>query len=105
MPRDKTELLVRRELLEKGNCTDKKVNQVYAEYAAIRRDGIASSLESRRSGLNALSVPLYDQQGNVTAAITTLGMSPHFDGHIEGAAAHMLRRLGQELSKQIGSLS
>ena len=103
LPRDKTELLVRRELLEKGSCTDRKVNQVYAEYAAIRRNGIAGSLESRRSGLNALSVPLYDQQGNVAAAITTLGMSPHFDGNTEGAAAHMLRRLGQELSRQMGA--
>ena len=103
LPRDKTEPLVRRELLEKGNCTDRKVNQVFAEFAAIRKNGIAGSLESRRSGLNALSVPVYDQQGNVAAAITTLGMSPHFDGNTEGAAAQMLRKLGQELSRQMGA--
>lgn len=103
LPREKTEPLVRQELLEKGRSTAKEVNRIYAEYAAIRESGIASSLESRRSGLNALSVPLFDQQGNVTAAITTLGMAPHFDGNINGAAAQMLRRLGQELSDQMGA--
>lgn len=103
LPREKTEPLVRRELLDKGNFTERAVNRVYAEYGQIRASGIARSLEARRSGLNALSVPLFDQHGNVAAAITTLGMAPHFDADTEGAAAHMLRRLGQELSKQLGA--
>lgn len=52
---------------------------------------------------NALSVPLFDQHGHVTAAITTLGMAPHFDADTEGVAAQMLRRLGHELSRQLGA--
>ena len=101
MPRERTEPLVRRELLEKGSCTEREVRRVYAEYGEIRKIGIARSLESRRSGLNALSVPLFDQHGNVAAAITTLGMAPHFDADTNGVAAQMLRRLGQELSREI----
>lgn len=103
LPRDKTEPLVRRELLEKGSATDQQVNKVYADYAAIRRAGIASSKSARRSGLNALSVPLFDQQGQVTAAITILGMSPQFEADTESTAGQMLCTLGRALSLQLGA--
>lgn len=103
LPREKTEPLVRQELQEKGQATDKNVNRVYADYAAIREAGIASSMSARRSGLNALSVPLFDQHGHVTAAITILGMSPQFEADPKGPSAHMLRTLGRELSLQLGA--
>jgi DNA-binding IclR family transcriptional regulator len=102
-PKDKTEPLVRRELVEQGGSLEAGVKRVYKEYAAIRKSGIASSLGARRTGLNALSVPLFDQGGHVIAAITVLGMAPHFDADVEGAAARLLRRLGKELSDQIGA--
>jgi DNA-binding IclR family transcriptional regulator len=103
LPRDKTEALVRRELAEKGAVSEKDVNRVYTGYAAIRKNGIASSLGARQSGLNALSVPLFDQQGQVTAAITILGMSPQFEADPKSPAARMLRTLGSELSAQLGA--
>ena len=103
LPREKTEPLVREELAERGRVTDKDVQKVYTAYAAIRRKGIASSKGARQTGLNALSVPLFDFQGNVTAAITVLGTSPHFEADPEGSAAQMLRKLGKELSDQMGA--
>jgi len=104
LPRERTEALVRQELVERGGGGDAEVDAVYAKYARIRKQGIASSLGSRRSGLNALSVPLFDAQGHVIAAITILGMSPLFKAEVNGSAAAMLHRLGKELSMQIGSL-
>ncbi|RYY61008.1 MAG: IclR family transcriptional regulator [Comamonadaceae bacterium] len=101
-PRELTEPLVRQELLEQGKATKAAVEAVYTEYAAIRKAGIASSLGARRRGLNALSVPLFDHQDRVIAAVTILGMAPQFDASPAGAAARLLRQLGKELSARMG---
>jgi DNA-binding IclR family transcriptional regulator len=101
-PRDATEPLVRQELQEQGKASKAAIEAVYAEYAAIRKDGIAWSLGARRDGLNALSVPLFDHEGQVIAAVTVLGMAPHFDAAPHGAAARLLRQLGKELSARMG---
>ena len=102
LPRDLTEPLVRAELLERNLCNAKEMKRVYATYADIRQRGIASSLGSRRAGLNALSVPLFEKSGALVASITTLGMSPSFDAHLDGAAAQLLKKLGRELSSKMG---
>lgn len=102
LPRPLTEPLVRAELLEKKMDTVKDMRRVYADYAAIRQRGIANSRGSRRAGLNALSVPLFDQSGQLIAAITMLGMAPSFDASLEGEAAQLLKKLGAELSLQMG---
>jgi DNA-binding IclR family transcriptional regulator len=103
LPREKTEALVRQELSEKGTVTQKDLDKVYAGYEVIRKSGIASSMSARQSGLNALSVPLFDQLGQVTAAITILGMSPQFEADPKSPAAKLLRTLGKELSAQLGA--
>ncbi len=103
LPREVTEPLVRKELANNGGCNDKDVALIYDEYASIRDSGIASSLSARRSGLNALSAPLFDQEEKVIAAITILGMAPQFDASPSGPVAQLLRQLSKELSQQIGS--
>ena len=101
-PRSVTESLVRQELQEAGKTGKAALEAVYAQYEAIRKAGIACSHGARRRGLNALSVPLFDQQGQVIAAVTVLGMAPHFDAAPQGAAAKLLRKLGAELSARMG---
>jgi DNA-binding IclR family transcriptional regulator len=111
LPRDTTEPLVRHELREQGAATEpgvaqqdmaQQVEKVYAEYAAIRHEGIAVSHGARRTGLDALSVPLFDAQGQVLAAVSALGMAPQFDADPDGPAADLLRRLAREMSAQLG---
>jgi hypothetical protein len=104
-PRAMTEPLVRLELEEKNKCTPDEINRVYENFATIHRNGIASSHGSRRAGLNALSVPLFDQSGEPIASITTLGMSPSFDASLKGEAAQLLKKLGSELSSKMGYIS
>lgn len=101
-PRELTEPLVRQELQEQGKVTKAAVEAVYAEYEGIRKAGIAWSLGARRRGLNALSVPLFDHEGKVIAAVTVLGMAPQFDAAPDGTAAKLLRELGRELSARMG---
>lgn len=104
-PREMTEPLVRAELLERKICTAKEIRRVYAAYDEIRNNAIASSLSSRRAGLNALSVPLFDHTGELVATITTLGMAPHFDASLQGHAAQLLKKLGMELSAKMGHVA
>jgi DNA-binding IclR family transcriptional regulator len=101
-PRAITEPIVRQELLEQGTTSSRAVESVYAEYAAIRKAGIACSHGAQRRGLNALSVPLMDYEAEVAAAVTILGMAPQFDAKPAGAAAKLLKQLGRELSSLLG---
>jgi DNA-binding IclR family transcriptional regulator len=101
-PRAITEPIVRQELLEQGKNGNGPVEAVYAEYAAIRKAGIASSHGARRQGLNALSVPLMDHEAKVVAAVTVLGMAPQFDAKTSSTAGRLLKQLGSELSSLLG---
>jgi DNA-binding IclR family transcriptional regulator len=103
LPRAETEAAVRKELQELGRCTRAAVEAVYADYEAIRGAGIAASHGARRSGLNALSVPLFDQQNQVVAAVTILGMGPQFDASPDGRAAARLLKVSKELSARLGA--
>ena len=97
-----TEALVRSELAERKMLSARHVERVYREYAEIRTRRIASSLGARRSGLNALSVPVFDRDGQVVVAVTALGMAPRFDADVTGTLAGQMLALSGELSAQMG---
>ena len=102
LPREVTEPLVRSELAERQMPVGEQVARVYGEYARIRARGIANSLGARRSGLNALSVPIFASDGQVVVAVTALGMAPRFHSEMTGAVATRMLALSQELSAQMG---
>ena len=102
LPREVTEPLVRSELAERQMPVGGQVERVYSEYAKIRARGIANSLGARRSGLNALSVPIFASNGQVVVAVTALGMAPRFHAEMTGAVAARMLALSQELSAQMG---
>jgi DNA-binding IclR family transcriptional regulator len=99
-----TEPLVTAELSERQGHSAGAVERVHREYAEIRARGIAHSLGARRSGLNALSVPVFDQDGAVVVAVTALGMAPRFDADMAGPLARRMLALSLELSAQMGYL-
>jgi DNA-binding IclR family transcriptional regulator len=102
IPREATEPLVRSELAERQTPGVDEVERVYRDYAEIRARGIANSLGARRSGLNALSVPIFDRDGQVVVAVTALGMAPRFDADMTGPLAGQMLALAAELSAQMG---
>jgi DNA-binding IclR family transcriptional regulator len=102
LAREVTESLVRSELAARQMHTAEQVERVYREYAGIRARGIANSLGARRSGLNALSVPIFDRDGQVVVAVTALGMAPRFDADVASALARQMLALSEELSAQMG---
>jgi DNA-binding IclR family transcriptional regulator len=102
LPREVTEQLVRAELAERGMDSPEEIERVYSEYAEIRARKIANSLGARRSGLNALSVPIFDRDGQVVVAVTALGMAPRFDADVAGPLAGQMLALSEEVSAQMG---
>jgi DNA-binding IclR family transcriptional regulator len=102
LPREVTEPMVRSELAARQMQSTQEVERVYRDYAGIRARGIANSLGARRSGLNALSVPIFDQDGQVVVAVTALGMAPRFDADVAGSLADQMLALSRELSAQMG---
>ena len=102
LPRDVTEPLVKRELAERRIEESEGIERVYGDYAEIRGRGIANSLGANRSGLNALSVPVFDREGQVVVAVTALGMAPRFDADVSGALAQQMLALSGALSAQMG---
>jgi DNA-binding IclR family transcriptional regulator len=102
LAREVTEPLVKSELAERQADTAAQIARVYDDYAEIRARGIAHSLGARRSGLNALSVPVFDREGQVVVAVTALGMAPRFDADVTGALARQMLALSKELSAQMG---
>jgi DNA-binding IclR family transcriptional regulator len=103
LAREVTEPLVQRELAERQMNAAGQIKRVYREYTEIRARGIANSLGARRSGLNALSVPIFDCDGRVVVAVTALGMAPRFDADTTGPLAGQMLALSEELSAQMGS--
>jgi DNA-binding IclR family transcriptional regulator len=103
LAREVTEPLVQRELAERQMNAAGQIERVYREYTEIRARGIANSLGARRSGLNALSVPIFDRDGRVVVAVTALGMAPRFDADTTGPLAGQMLALSEELSAQMGS--
>jgi DNA-binding IclR family transcriptional regulator len=101
--RELTEPLVKSELAARQINSAGQIERVYREYAEIRVRGIANSLGARRSGLNALSVPIFDRDGQVVVAVTALGMAPRFDADMRGPLARQMLALSEELSAQMGS--
>lgn len=101
LPREVTEPMVKAEL-GGAKATASRIKAVYGEYAQIRAKGISKSLGARRTGLNALSVPIFDLSGNVAVAVTALGMAPRFNADIRSDLARKMLRLSDELSIQLG---
>ena len=100
LPREITEPMVRSEL--GGKASASQIKAVYAEYAQVRAKGIAKSLGARRTGLNALSVPIFDWRGTVLVTVTALGMAPRFSADLRGDLAQQMLALSHELSTQLG---
>ncbi len=102
LPAQITHPLVVRELKERDAYSTAQVKKIAQEYAQIVQSGIAQSMGARRTGLNALSTPLFDSTGQVVAAITILGMAPHFKAQLDGRAAALLKTWGQQMSHKLG---
>ncbi len=69
---------------------------------AVRQAGLAVSDGMLNAGFAAISVPVFDEAGELAAAITTLGVAGHLDIAPDGATARALRATGEAASRALG---
>jgi DNA-binding IclR family transcriptional regulator len=77
-----------------------------ADFEALLREvaqaGLASSQDSVVLGVSALAAPVFDEQGRILLSLTAIGPSGSFDLAADGEMAVALRRVGTEVSRQLG---
>ena len=74
-----------------------------AHLSRARALGLASSQDGVVQGVSALAAPVFDDQGRIALSLTAIGPSgSSFDLDPQGALAQALRRVGNELSRQLG---
>ncbi len=73
-----------------------------AMLADIRVHGMARALGNPLPGVDALSVPVFDNTGSVVLALTSLGPTGRFDTAYDGVIARPLLRCAQAISRKLG---
>lgn len=68
----------------------------------IRRLGLATSDSTVNTGFAAVSVPVFDHDGRLAAAMTALGPAAFLDTRPDGETAMALRRAGTAASAALG---
>ena len=77
--------------------------QAQAILEETRQQGIARVMDTLLPGINGLAAPVWDASGRICLALVSLGSSASFDASYDGGSAQLLRRYGQQLSRELGS--
>ena len=77
--------------------------QAQAVLEETRQQGIARVMDTLLPGINGLAAPVWDASGRICLALVSLGSSASFDASYDGGSAQLLRRYGQQLSRELGS--
>ncbi len=82
-----------------GRATDATIARTLAE---VRRHGMARAVGRPIPGINAWSAPIFDFNGRLVLALTTLGPSGTFDASWTGALATAIRDAADDVSHRLG---
>lgn len=96
-PRSKTEDLIKKEL-EKKYVDEDTFNMLINK---ARKNGYATTIKYL-PGISAISVPVFDQQQNLVAAITVVGLTGSMDISEDSKLTKELLKTADELSRDIG---
>ena len=70
--------------------------------AEVREHGLARTAGEAQSGINAFSAPVFDANGAIALAVTTLGPAGSFDVAWDGDLARQVRACALEISARLG---
>jgi DNA-binding IclR family transcriptional regulator len=98
MPREATEEVLARELVE----TPMESPSVAALADQVRREGMSRIRDSMMVGLSAVSAPVFDHDGRLAYALTSLGQTGAFDTEIDSDVVRTVQSTARELSARLG---
>jgi DNA-binding IclR family transcriptional regulator len=106
LPAAQTEATLRAEiqnLRKRGTAASRRVlNDFKRLQAKIRATGISPADGTQLASVSALSAPIFDIDGRIVAAITSLGPRGEFDCSTDGEPAQVLHAAARELSAALG---
>ncbi len=82
-----------------GRATEAGMARTLAE---VRRHGLARAVGRPIPGINAWSAPIFDFDGRLVLALTSLGPSGTFDVSWNGALARAIRDAADDVSRRLG---
>ena len=91
--------------LQQQELADKPADaqpDMVAILAEVRQQGMARAVGHPLPGINALSAPIFDSNGQLALVMTTLGPAAAFDASWDGELALQLRATAAEISRLIG---
>lgn len=74
------------------------------EIIKIIKQGYALSMDDVALGLAALGMPLYNEQGELLAAISIAGLTPYFEGERQAELRRILRNALDEMTRQVSKI-
>lgn len=106
LPREEVDRLVRNELvaLRKRNLpgTPGTIEEVETMFEEIRHRGLARVAGQLNPAVNAMSAPVFDGRGRITAVLSLLGPASVFDSSWNGPIGESLRASARNLSQSLG---
>ncbi|MGD9943171.1 MAG: IclR family transcriptional regulator [Burkholderiaceae bacterium] len=72
------------------------------EIQEIQRRGLAASSGERRSGIDALCVPVLDRDGELALTLTLVGFTGRMDVRPKGQPATALREAAEQITRRLG---
>ena len=102
LPRELIEPLVAAELASKPQ-DDLTLAGVFRQFAEIRKTGVSIGLGNRVPGINSLSAPVFDRDGQVAACITILGPESRLDASPDGKHYRAVTSACERFSSQLGA--
>ena len=106
LPTEQTEAMLRAEtqnLRMRGAAPSRQtLNDFRRLQNEIRSTGISPADGTQLASVSALSAPIFDIEGRMVAAITSLGPRGDFDCSTNGTAAQVLLKVTRELSTAMG---
>jgi len=106
LPTEQTEAMLRAEtqnLRKRGARPSRRtLNDFRRLQNEIRSTGISPADGTQLASVSALSAPIFDIEGRMVAAITSLGPRGDFDCSTNGTAAQVLLKVTRELSTAMG---
>lgn len=88
-----------------GRLTSRTImdpDQLRAELAGIRREGVASSRGERQADAGSVAAPLFDVDGEVVGSVSVCGPLSRVDDEARHRMAPALRSAADTISRQLG---
>jgi DNA-binding IclR family transcriptional regulator len=81
------------------------VDVLRREFAAVRKNGYAATMDSNTAGVSGVSAPVFDARGEVVAALNVSAPTPRFKSSVENLTrevVHAAELLSRDLSRMTG---